>query len=181
MRLGAMSATGSKTDTFFQLQDVCRLLDVGYRDARYLCEKNWLPRGVAREPGRGNHRQLTAAQAVRLGIILKLKACGMHAPMAAKIADFAERIRGLTRNLVWDWQFSPFDGALDTEHRWYIEVGDMRFVRFVTDANPSKVGLHEMDWVDIATRKDAKDATPIVCVRVDISALARLLNSRPRS
>jgi hypothetical protein len=159
----------------FRLQDVCQCLGVSYRDARYLCEQNWLPEGVDREPGRGNHRQLTAAQAVWLGIVLKLKASGVNARMAAQVAAFAEGIRGLTCNLVWDWRFSPFDGAFDTDHRWFVEVGDMKFIRFVTDAYPSCSGLHETEWVEMDGRRPAKDAVPFVCIRVNISALARLL------
>lgn len=160
----------------FQLQELCQRLNVAYRDGRYVCEKNWLPVGVASEPGRGNHRQLNPRQAVWLGIVLKLKACGVRTEMAARIAGFAERIKGMTKNLVWDWSFSPFDGAFRTEYQWYIEVGDMRFIRFVTDAQPSQEGvLCPTAWVDMDSRHLALDAAPIVCLRVDLSALARLL------
>ena len=47
----------------FRLQDLCERLGLSYRDARYICEKGWLPAGVDREPGLGNHRWLTPAQA----------------------------------------------------------------------------------------------------------------------
>jgi hypothetical protein len=77
--------------------------------------------------------------------------------------------------LGWDWRFSPFHGAFDTEHSWFIEVGDQTYIRFVTDANPSKQGLDEMPWVDMSTRQKARGVSPIVSVRVDLSALARLL------
>jgi hypothetical protein len=121
----------------FRLQELCQRLNVSYRDARYICEKEWLPADVARDPGRGNHRKLSPRQAVWLGLVLKMKACGVRTERAARIAAFAERIKDLTRNLVWDWTFSPFQGAFDTKHLWIIEVGDMRFIRFLTDANPS--------------------------------------------
>jgi hypothetical protein len=150
-------------------------LDLPYRDARYLLEKFWLPRGAARTPGRGNHRRLNAGQAVRLGLVLKLKVCGLKSPHAARIAAAAERIKGLTKNRVWDWQFSPFDGALNTEHRWYLEVGDGKYVRWVTDAHPDVVGLYEFPWSNMRQRQPSPSAAPVVCVRVDISALARLL------
>src|SRR5262249_37301211 len=116
----------------FQLRELCTRLGVSYRDARYVCEKGWLPAGVAPQPGRGNHRQLTPAQAVWLGIVLRLKACGLTTRAAARVAARAERVRGMTRNLGWDWPFAPFDGALETDRRWYLEVGDVRLVRFVT-------------------------------------------------
>src|ERR1700719_3990037 len=102
-------------------------------------------------------------------VVLKLKAAGLKTPLAARIANLAEGIRGLSRNLVWDWPFSPFDGAFDTKHRWYIEVGDLQVIRFVTNANPSKEGLHEMPWIDLKTRRQASGASPIVCLRVDLS------------
>jgi hypothetical protein len=165
--------------TRFRLQELCQRLNVSYRDARYLCEKNWLPAGVAREPGRGNHRQLNPRQAVWLGIVLKLKACGVRTEMAARIAAFAERIKGMTRNVGWDWQFSPFDGAFSTAHQWFIEVGDMRFIRFATDANPSRACLDYTPWVDMDSRKLAADAAPIIRIQVDLSALARLLCDLP--
>jgi hypothetical protein len=163
-----------------RLQELCQRLNVSYRDARYICERNWLPAGVAREPGRGNHRHLSPRQAIWLGIVLKLKACGVRTEKAAGIAAFAERVKGLTRNACWDWPFSPFDGAFDTSHQWLLEVGEMRFFRFVTDANPSHVGLHYTPWVDMDSRQLAADVSPIVRLQVDLSALARMLRDLPR-
>lgn len=161
----------------FRIQDLCDRLNVPYRDARYICEKAWLPDGVEREPGRGNHRRLTAAQAVWLGIVLKLKASGVQTAMAAKITAFACRIQDYSCNAGWDWRFAPFSGAFATEHQWYVEVGDMQFVRFVTDAYPSQPGLYQTPWVHMDSRREARQAQPIVCIRVDVSALARLLHS----
>jgi hypothetical protein len=157
------------------LQELCARLGVSYRDARYVCEKGWLPSGVDPEPGRGNHRRLTPAQAVWLGIVLKLKACGVRTGKAARIAAFADGVKGPARTLGWDWPFSPFDGAFQTEHRWLIEVGDMRFVRFLTDANPSREGLDPLPWVELDSRRPAPQAAPIVSLQIDLSALARLL------
>lgn len=165
----------------FRIQDLCNRLNVSYRDARYICEKAWLPEGVEREPGRGNHRRLTPAQAVWLGIVLKLKAAGVKTGMAAKITAFASRIQEYSCNAGWDWRFAPLNGDFSTDHRWYVEVGDMRFVRFVTDAYPSKQGLFETPWVEMDSHQAAKEAQPIVCTRVDISALARLLQELPRN
>ena len=83
----------------FQLQELCERLGVSYREARYVCEKGWLPPGVEAQPGRGHHRRLTARQAVWLGVVLKLKACGVQTPAAARVAAFAEGVKGIARNL----------------------------------------------------------------------------------
>jgi hypothetical protein len=176
-----MTRSAAEQNMSFQMQELCQRLAVPYRDARYICERNWLPLGVERDPGRGNHRQLTAAQAMWLAVVLRLKVAGVKTPMAVRIAAFAERIRGMTRNLGWDWEFSPFDGALRTTKRWILEAGDMRYVRFLTDANPSKQGLDEMTWVDMKSRKPVPQAAPVVCTRVDLSALARLLQDRSKA
>jgi len=173
----AMQSQWKQQAPRIRLQDLCARLEVPYRDARYFCEKSWLPEGVERDPGRGNHRQLTPAQAMWLGIVLKLKGSGVKPDKAAKIMTFAARIREFTRNSGWDWRFSPFDGKFETEHQWYIDVGDMKYVRIVTDACPSKQGLDATPWVDMDSRELAKNAKPIVQVRVDISALARLLQA----
>jgi hypothetical protein len=176
----AVTTSSSEQIRLFQMQDLCRRLGVPVRDARYVCEKNWLPPGVPQDPGRGNHRLLTPRQAMWLGIVLKFKAAGIKTPLAVRVAAFAESIRGMSKNLVWDWKFSPFDGALDTDHRWNVEVGDQRYIRFVTDANPTEPGLHEMTWVEMGTGQEATGVRPIVCVCLDLSALARLLEGAPR-
>jgi len=159
----------------FTLQQLCKRLRLSYREARYVCERGWLPKGVDVDPGRGNHRRLTRHQAVWLGVVLKLKACGVRTSQAAEIAGFAEQVKGMSRNLNWDWKFSPFDGAFDTSHRWLLEVGEMKWMRFVTDANPSKRGLAATDWVTMGTRQVAKQAAPTIILQIDLSALARLL------
>jgi hypothetical protein len=164
----------------FRLQDVCGRLGVSYRDARYICEKSWLPEGVEREPGRGNHRWLTPAQAVWLGIVLKLKAAGLKTSKAAQIAAFATRVQEYSCNGGWEPGFAPLSGVFETQRRWYVEVGDMRHVRFVSDAYPSKEGLFETPWVDMTKRRTVAASDPIVCIRIDISALARLLQTLPK-
>src|SRR6185436_545202 len=105
-----------------QLGELCRRLDVPYRHARYVLEEGILPEGVAPDPERGHHRQLAPAQAFWLAIVLKLKQSAVQAPLAARIADFAKQaVRGVTRNLNWEPTFAPFDGALETEGRWYVD------------------------------------------------------------
>jgi hypothetical protein len=112
-----------------------------------------------------------------LGIVLKMKACGVRSELAAQIAAFAERVRGLTRHLNWEGSFSPFEDAFDAKFQWFIEIGDMQLVRFVTDACPSKVGLYATAWTSMKTRRLVEDASPIVSLRLDLSALARKLQA----
>src|SRR3954452_17783240 len=120
-----------------QLGELCRRLDVPYRHARYVLEEGILPEGVESEPERGHHRQLTPAQAFWLGIVLKLKQSAVKTPLAARIADFARlAVRSVSQNLAWDPRFSPFDGGLATEGRWYVDVGDLAYIRLATDTNP---------------------------------------------
>jgi hypothetical protein len=179
--LHALKYRWKNQETCFRLQDLCERLDVDYRDARYICERALLPEGVAREPGRGNHRRLTPAQAVWLGMVLKLKACGINTPKAAQITAFASRIQEFSCNGGWDPEFAPLSGVFETQHRWYFDVGDARHVRFVTDSCPSKEGLFEMPWVDMVSRKTVPNAAPIICIRIDISALARCLRTLPKN
>ena len=92
--------------------------------------------------------------------------------MAAETAKFAMRaVKGISKNVSWDPRFSPFDGDLETDHKWFIEVGDLRFIRVVTDANPSYMGLFEFPWMFIDRNIEAKDAVPTVLIRVDIVRL----------
>src|SRR5436190_3591760 len=106
--------------------ELCQRLNVPYRHARYVLEEGILPRGVEESPGRGEHRDLTSAQAFWLGIVLKLKQNGIKALLAGKIADFAhEGVRGIGSNLGWDHGFNPFLGKFDTEHQWFVDIGDL--------------------------------------------------------
>lgn len=181
MTASDVSAPDGSGIRVYRLGDLCRLLEVSERHARYVCERGILPHGMAREPGSGNHRDLHAGQAFWLGIVLKLKAVGLRTKAATDIAEWATRVKGMTKNLVWDHGFSPFDGALESEHRWYLDVGDLRYVRFATDANPSKHDIvHEETWVDGKSRRLAPTAAPVVWIRVDLTALARLLREGGR-
>lgn len=158
-----------------QLGELCDRLEIPYRHARYILERGILPGGVDRNPDRGNHRQLTSAQAFWLGIALKLKESGVKAPLAGQIADYAEEaVRTVTRGLNWEWTFQPFEGKLETHQQWFVEVGDLRYIRIVTDTNPSHRGLYEFKWSEIGRRKNA-EVTPVVILRLDLAQMARLL------
>ena len=159
-----------------QLGELCRRLDVPYRHARYVLEEGLLPEGVDPDPERGHHRQLTPAQAFWLGIVLKLKQSAVKTPLAAQIADFAkEAVRAVTQNLNWESRFSPFDGKLETESRWYVDVGDLTYIRLATDTNPSVQGLYEFPWRYVDRREEAKGVVPAVLIRVDLARIARLI------
>jgi hypothetical protein len=158
------------------LGELCRRLDIPYRDARYVLEQGLLPAGVDPEPDRGNHRRLTHAQAFWLGIVLKLKQSGIKTPLAAKIADFAGRaVKGVSMNAAWDSGFSPFDGRLETKFRWFIDVGDLAYARVVTDSKPAHLGLYEFPWSYVDRGATADGFEPTITIRVDIGRIARLL------
>jgi hypothetical protein len=159
------------------LGELCQRLSVPYRHARYVLEQRILPRGVEEKPGRGDHRQLDPAQAFWLGIVLMLKQSGVKTPMAGEIADFARQtVREVTQNLNWGGTFEPFLGRLETENQWCVDIGDLKYLRLVTTANPSHQGLYEFPWSEIGKpNKKADGATPAVTIRVDLTCLARLL------
>ena len=163
----------------FQLKDLCQRLKVRDRDARYVLEQGFVPEGVDRAPNRGNHRQFDARQAFWLGMVLKLKEVGLKTPTAAAVADYAERaVCTVTQNLNWDWSFLPSAGRFDTEHQYFVEVGDGQYIRFATDANPSRDGLHFFDWQPVTGRgRPVKNVSPCVILRLDVSRIAALLQS----
>ncbi|MBI1313085.1 MerR family transcriptional regulator [bacterium] len=166
----------SGTDFAIKLSELCRRLDVKQRDVRYVLQHGMVPDGVAEDPGQGNHRTFNAEQAFWLAIVIKLKAAGLKPRQAAEIADWSRRLKGLTRNLNWDWNFSPFDGALHTQQKWVIEVGDGSCVRILTDANPSRRGLQdETGWVSLSSRMQNVEFIPVVTIQVNLSQLARAL------
>jgi len=159
-----------------KLGELCTRLDVPYRHARYALEEGILPKDAAAGPGRGEHRDLDFAQAFWLGIVLKLKSSGVKTPMAGQIADYArEAVPTMARNLGWDYLFDPFGGKFDTDEQWYIDIGDLTYIRVATTANPSSQGLHEERWSYIAKRRAAPDAAPVVIIRVNINRLAAML------
>lgn len=161
-----------------KLAEFCRRIDVPYRHARYVLEQGILPAGVADQPGRGEHRDLDPTQAFWLAVVLKLKASGVQAPVAGQVADFVrEGVQGITRQLNWDPGFHPFVGRMDTEYRWYVDVGDLSYLRMVTDANPSGGSrLEEFPWVRLGSRKQVK-ADPVVVLRTNLTRLAALLKT----
>lgn len=159
-----------------KLQDFCDRIGASYRDARYALAHGMVPTGIDREPGRGKHRVFDDRQAFWLAIVLKCKAAGIKPKLATEIANWSRRVSGYAQNLGWDWQFSPFLGNFATDKQWYLDVGDARFVRIVTDASPGNRGLRdESEWVNMKTRKLQPDAEPTVVVRIDLSRLAAQL------
>jgi hypothetical protein len=164
-----------------KLKDLCERLDVDYDEARYALARGGLTRHIAkRQPGRGNHRVFELDQAFYLAICLKLKAAGVHTPMAARIADWTRKIQQFAQNGNWDYQFAPFLGQLTTEHQWYLDVGDGSIVRIVTDAYPGNEGqLHITPWTDMASKTPCPDAKPSVIFRIDVSRIAEQLQVSP--
>ncbi len=161
-----------------QVGELCDRLQVKYRHARYVCEEGYLPKGVDPNPDKGHHRELGPAQAFWLGIVLKLKQSGVKTPLASQIADFArEGLRTVTQSLNWEWTFDPFNGKLETRHKWFVDIGDLTYVRIATTANPSYRGkTYDFPWSLIGRRQEAADAAPVVIVRVDLSRLGHLLH-----
>lgn len=156
--------------------ELAQRLGVPYRDVRYVLEQGVLPPGVEGSPGRGEHRDLDATQSFWLAIVLMLKRNGVRVPDAERIADLSRHaVRGVTQNANWEWTFEPFLGRFETENEWYLDIGDLQYVRVVTTANPSVSGLYAFPWTVLATRKSMKNAAPIVTLRLDLSALARLV------
>ena len=125
-----------------KLQKLCELLDVDYDQSRYALAQGILPKGVDAGPGRGHHRTFDAGQAFFLAIALKLKGVGISTSVAKQISEWSRGVQHMSSNLGWDPGFAPFSGLLHTERCWYLDIGDIRFVRLATDANPSEVGMH---------------------------------------
>ena len=165
-----------------KLQTLCQRLGVDYDDARYTLARGVLPKGVEGEPGRGNHRVFTDRQAFYLAVVLKLKAAGITTPLAATISEWSFQVQNMSVNLSGDPQFAPFAGQFKTKCRWLIDIGDARFVRLGTDANPRSGGrLKVLPWVDMITAKNCKSAQPTVVFRIDLARIAKLLSgSEPR-
>jgi hypothetical protein len=165
------------TEPTFKLNDLCRRLEVRERDARYVLEQGHVPEGIDPNPMRGNHRRFNARQAVWLAMLLKLKEAGMKTPVAAAVADYAqEAMRTVTQNLSWDWVFQPWAGRFATEYQYLVEVGDAKYIRLVTDANPSRDGLYCFSWHKIGERHVHRGkVTPCITVRLDLSRIAAML------
>lgn len=160
-----------------QLREFCGLFQVKDREVRYILEEGYVPDGVRRAPSTGNRREFKPDQAFWLAIVLKLRHVGLRTPLAAKAADYAtEGLRTVTQNLSWDWRFLPMKGWFDTEHQYYIDIGDLKFIRLLTDACPSKEGLYEFDWHPVeGKQKPVPNERPFVILRVDLVRIAEVL------
>jgi hypothetical protein len=160
-----------------QLSDFCKLFDVDDRQVRYILEEGFVPKGVEHSPSTGNRREFGPGHAFWLAIILKLKQTGIKTPLAADVADFANReLRVVTQNLSWDWQFLPATGRFDTEHQYFLDIGDLRCIRLVTDSYPSKEGLYQFDWSPVKKGQGPiEDFEPFVVLRVDLTKIAKVL------
>ena len=160
-----------------KLKDFCQLLEIEDRDVRYILEQGHVPKGVAERPMTGNHREFGPDQAFWLAIVLKLKHTGLKTPLAARVADFAARaVRATTQNLSWDRTFLPMTGWFESDHQYFVDVGDLTFIRLVTDAYPSREGLYAFPWSPVeGRRKPDKIWTPFVILRLDITQIAKVL------
>ena len=159
-----------------KLNEICRRIGVDYDDARYVLAKGVLPDSVVESaPGRGNHRVFDDHQAFKLAVILMLRAGGVSTTVARNIADWSRAVQGMSANLGWDPEFAPFAGMLHSDKEWYLDVGDVRFARVVTNANPSLDGYEVTPWVDMTTRRKHLSARPAVIFRIDIVRIAQLL------
>ena len=157
-----------------KLRDICTVLDVSDRDGRYVLERGFVPKGVSKRPGSGEHREFSPYHAYWLGIVFKLKQSGIKTPLAANIADYADTALGTTtQNLGWDWQFLPRAGRFDTDHEYYIDVADLAYIRLVTNSCPDQEGLCEFDWQRITkSRRPVEDVFPCVLIRLDLALIA---------
>jgi hypothetical protein len=160
-----------------QVGDLCQRLHVHERQLRYLLEQSHLPLGVEPAPQRGHHRQITAAQAFWLAIVLKLKAAGVSAPRAAAIATRTQELFAkTTATQKWDPTFAPFAGRLVATHTWIVEIGDERFMRIRAEG-PGSVYLGPWQpWGPGTPERDSPGSlAPLVSLRLDLTGLARLL------
>jgi hypothetical protein len=162
-----------------QLGEFCRRLNDTDRQVRYILEQGFVPRGVPEAPSTGNHRQFEPGHAFWLAMVVKLKQSGVKTPLAARIADRAmDELRRVTQNLSWEWSFDPRAGRFDTVHQYFVEVGDLKLIRFVTDANPSKDGLYFFPWFPITgRRKPVEEPQPFVVLRLDLTRIAKTLGN----
>lgn len=167
------------TQATIQLQDVCQALDVRDRDARYVLERGFVPKGVYISPCSGTHRQFTGGQAFWLGMVLRLKATGIKTPLAAQIADYAARsVQTVTQNLGWEWTYLPSHGRLKTDRRYLVEIADLKFIRFGSDANPGSRGkLEWWDWHAVSKPGiKVANVRPYVTICLDVAEICRSLD-----
>ena len=161
-----------------RVAELAERLQVSYRDVRYVLEQGILPRGVVKSPGRGEHRDLSNEQAFWLAIVLLLKRIGLQTPIAGEIADLTrDSVRWFTQNLGAEHTFQPFTGQFETENEWSVEIGDRQYYRIVSTADHGFGGPNAWPWTDLRKRREAKNATPLVVVRLDLARLARLMTA----
>ena len=159
-----------------QLKDFCKLFRFEDRQARFVLEQGFVPKGVLQHPCTGNRRQFGPRQAFWLAIVLQLKKNGMKTSAAVKVADIAsEGVRLASPNLTGDWIFSPLAGWFGTDRQYYLDVGDFKYVRLVTDAKRSVTGLREFPWQSVRGPKQFPDFRPFVTMRLDLTYLASAL------
>jgi hypothetical protein len=154
-----------------QLGELCRRLGVPSRHARYVFEQELA--GFESGPGTGHHRQLAPDQAFYLGIVLKLKASGVQAPLAGAIAGLTAGFFQMLDLRKWDPDFAPFKGQLSTKLDWYLEVADREFYRIF--AEREKKIVFPGEWLRYDVRIKPKDVQPSVRIQVNLTRIARLL------
>lgn len=159
-----------------KLHDVCDRIGVEEREVRYALARGIIPAGMTETPGRGCHRLFDTRQAIWLGTVLRLKSAGVHTPVAAEVVRCVDRMdwRSLARD--WDWSRFPLQGGSSSEGTWMLEVGDHAIVRICTDAVRSRLRQWDAtDWVCMRSGRIEKDATPLIIIQINVSALARLV------
>ena len=161
-----------------QVGELAGRLSVPYRDVRYVLEQGVLPPGVDASPGRGEHRDLTAEQVFWLAIVLQLKRNGVRTPLAGQIAEYTRQaVRYFTQALGWEPGFQPFRGQFDTQYEWYVEIGDLQYIRVLTSAETYGEGHTAAEWGPIGKRQKTAKVSPVVVLRLDLAELARRMTA----
>lgn len=163
-----------------RLGEICKRLRIPERDGRYVLEQGFVPKGIGKTPRSGNHRQFDSAQAFWLALVLKLKESGIPVPLAATMVDHGLQVlKVVTQNLNWDSRFLPSAGRFDTDRQYFLEIGDKKYVRLMTDANPSGGGqLEALPWRDANdARKVVGNQNPYLVMRLDLTRVAHDLAS----
>lgn len=115
-----------------------------------------------------------------LSIILRLRAAGISLGVAQQISEWSAYVLQIASNEGWDLRFGPHIGQSNTDRRWFVDIGDIKFGRVATDANPSVEGLYEGPWHDLQLRTEQpKSLRPAVIFRTDLVCIGQLLNSEP--
>jgi hypothetical protein len=173
----ADAATPGDADTSpgLKLHEICGRIGTNYDEARYALARGLLPSGIAAKPGRGRHRRFDPWQAFTLSILLKLKAAGVTTEAAQKIVEFAPTIQKQAVHLGYDFSFAPFVGRKNSKQRWYLDIGDGRYVRIVTNAVPGRSAGETSPWSDMQAGTKSPSTRPVVIFRINIARLAALL------